>query len=189
MLVDLDAEEVYLGELNPRISGASSMTNVTAGAYADVPLFLFHLLEYLDVDYELDVDEINARWRELAAVDVWSQLIMKTSNPDVRFIDAAPKTGIYRLAPDGTLAYERPTLDWHYLNEPEEAFFLRVYGPGDYLYKGADLGILVTKSRMQTEESELTPRCRQFIEGIHSFYATTDVEATPAPTTYLAYLK
>ena len=77
MLVDLDSDQVYLGELNPRISGASSMTNVTAGAYADLPLFLFHLLEYCDVDARFDVDEINERWRELAAVDVWSQLIMK----------------------------------------------------------------------------------------------------------------
>jgi biotin carboxylase len=42
VLVDIDSDQVYLGELNPRISGASSMTNVTAGAYADVPLFLFH---------------------------------------------------------------------------------------------------------------------------------------------------
>jgi biotin carboxylase len=31
VLVDLDTGAVYLGELNPRISGASSMTNVTAG--------------------------------------------------------------------------------------------------------------------------------------------------------------
>ena len=67
MLIDLDSDEVYLGELNPRISGVSSLTNVTAGAYADLPLFLFHLLEFMDVDYELDVEEINERWRELAA--------------------------------------------------------------------------------------------------------------------------
>jgi hypothetical protein len=32
VLVDLDTDEVYLGELNSRISGASPMTNVTAGA-------------------------------------------------------------------------------------------------------------------------------------------------------------
>ncbi len=64
VLIDLDTDEVYLGELNPRISGVSSMTNVTAGAYADVPLFLFHLLEYMDVDYAVDVEEINERWRE-----------------------------------------------------------------------------------------------------------------------------
>ena len=93
VLVDLDTDEVYLGELNPRISGASSMTNVTAGAYADLPLFLFHLLEYLDVDARFDVDEINERWRELAAVDVWSQLIMKEPDDVVQRIDAAPRTG------------------------------------------------------------------------------------------------
>ena len=50
-LVDVDTGELYLGELNPRISGVSPITNVTAAAYADMPLFLFHLLEYLDVDY------------------------------------------------------------------------------------------------------------------------------------------
>ncbi len=93
VLVDLDTDAVYLGELNPRISGASSMTNVTAGAYADIPLFLFHLLEYMDVEYEIDVDEINERWRALAAVDVWAQLIMKEPNDSVERILAAPQTG------------------------------------------------------------------------------------------------
>ena len=82
VLIDLDTDEVYLGEINPRISGASSMTNVTAGAYADVPLFLFHLLEFMDVDYTVNVEEINDRWRELAAVDVWAQLIMKETSLD-----------------------------------------------------------------------------------------------------------
>jgi biotin carboxylase len=76
-LVDTGTGDLYLGELNPRISGISSMTNVTAGAYADIPLFLFHLLEFMDVDYEVDVDELNERWLELAAIDVWAQLIMK----------------------------------------------------------------------------------------------------------------
>lgn len=189
VLVDLDSDEVYLGELNPRISGASSMTNVTAGAYADVPLFLFHLLEYLDVDYDLDVDEVNARWRELAAIDVWSQLIMKTSDSTVRRIEKAPATGIYHVNPDGTLTFVRPTLDWHYLNEPEEAFFLRVYGEGEYLFKGADLGILVTKSRLQLEGGGLTERCRHFIDGIHAAYEVVPVEAAPRAEAFLAYLK
>ena len=97
VLMDLDSGAVYLGELNPRISGASSMTNVTAGAYADVPLFLFHLLEFMDVDYTVDVEEINDRWRALAAVDVWAQLIMKDPGDDVERILAAPRTG--SLAP------------------------------------------------------------------------------------------
>ena len=60
LLHDLDSDELYLGEVNLRLSGASPMTNLTTEAYADIPLFLFHLLEFMDVDYELDVDEINA---------------------------------------------------------------------------------------------------------------------------------
>ena len=59
-----DPGEMYLGELNPRVTGASSMTNVTAVAYGDMPLFLFHLLEFMDVDYEIDVDDLNAGWAQ-----------------------------------------------------------------------------------------------------------------------------
>jgi biotin carboxylase len=176
VLVDLDTDEVYLGELNPRISGASSITNVTAGAYADIPLFLFHLLEYMDVDFVLDVDEINQRWKDLAALDVWSQIVMKETSPGFERIDAAPRTGQWFLDDHGQLHFRRAALDWHQLQEESECFWLRVYGPGDYRYKGADLGILVTKGRLQTDEPQLTPRCRQLIQAIQSQYATTPIE-------------
>ncbi len=182
ILVDLDADEVYLGELNPRISGASSMTNVTAGAYADIPLFLFHLLEYMDVDYDIDVDEINERWRELAAVDVWSQLIMKEPHGPVEIIDSAPGTGQWKLETDGTLTFKRAAMDWHGLQDESEFFFLRVYGRGDYRFKGADLGVLVTKGRLQTDDpKDLTERCRTFITGIRALFVSRPLIEPPAP--------
>jgi len=187
VLVDTDTEEVYLGELNPRISGVSSMTNVTAGAYADIPLFLFHLLEYMDVDYIIDVEEINERWRDLAAGDVWAQLIMKEPNDSVERIVGAPRTGTYQLSKDGELTFLRPSHDWHPLTSEDECFFLRVYGPGDYRFKGADLGILVTKGRMQTAAG-LTGRCRRYIDGIRSWYVTEPIEQPPAVMP-IAYLK
>ncbi len=189
VLVDLDTDEVYLGELNPRISGASSITNVTAGAYADIPLFLFHLLEYLDVDYVIDVDEINERWRELAAVDVWSQLVMKEPDDRLERIQAAPRTGQWHLHEDGTFTFRRVAPDWHPLHDESECFFLRVYAPGDFRFKGADLGILVTKGRLQTDEpKDLTDRCRRIISGIRSQYVGTPVseEIHPQPISYLA---
>ena len=96
-LVDRDTGGIYLGELNPRVSRTLADHHVTLGAYADAPLFLFHLLEYLDVDYEIDVDEINARWARLGADDVWSQLIVKETAEGVELLTATPQTGIYRL--------------------------------------------------------------------------------------------
>jgi biotin carboxylase len=187
VLVDIDTGAVYLGELNPRISGVSSMTNVTAGAYADMPLFLFHLLEFMDVDYTIDVEEINERWRALAAVDVWSQLIMKEPGDEVERILAAPRTGSWRMTDGGALAFEHVSNDWHEITSEDEAFFMRVYGPGDYKFHGADLGILVTKGRMQTAEG-LTERCRRYITGIRAHYQSEPLPAAPAVRP-IAYVK
>ena len=183
VLVDTDTGEVYLGELNPRISGASSITNVTAGAYADVPLFLFHILEYMNVDFDLDVDEINERWEELASADVWSQMVMKETDDIVQRLTATPRTGQYSLDASGGLVFRRPALDWHQLQNEREAFFLRIYGPGDYRWKGADLGVLVTKGRLQVDngqgKSSLAIRARHLIDSIRAEYAGEPI-AEPA---------
>jgi len=187
VLVDLDTDEVYLGELNPRISGTSSMTNVTAGAYADMPLFLFHLLEHMDVDYSIDVAEINDRWRRLAAADVWAQLIMKEPVDSVELILAAPRTGSYQLSDAGSLSFVRTCDDWHEVTHENECFYLRVYAPGDYRFKGADMGVLVTKGRMQNADG-LTARCRAYIRGIRSMYVSEPLQKPPVVFP-LAYVK
>ena len=186
-LADVDTGELYLGEINPRISGVTSMTNVTAGAYADVPLFLFHLLEYMDVDYEIDVDEINRRWAVASDIDVWSQIILKDTGDEVEQLTQAPRTGIYRMEGDG-IAFARWGNDWHSLQDDAEAFFLRVLAPGDYTYPGADLGVLVARSRMQTEDNQLTERAHEWIDGVHAHFAGSSVPAAePVPTGALAF--
>jgi biotin carboxylase len=188
-LADVDTGELYLGELNPRISGVTSMTNVTAGAYADVPLFLFHLLEFLDVDYEIDVEDINRRWAQASHVDVWSQLVLKETSDEVEHLTQAPKTGIWRLGDAGAIGFARWGNDWHSLHDESEAFFLRVLGPGDYRYPGADLGVIVARSRMQTEDNELTERAHEWIDGIHGQFAGTPLgnEEKPAPAGAMAF--
>ena len=184
VLVDTDTNEIYLGELNPRISGASSITNVTAGAYADVPLFLFHILEFMNIDFDLDVDEINERWEELASADVWSQMVMKETDDVVQRLTATPRTGQYYLDSTGELVFRRPALDWHQLQNESEAFFLRIYGPGDYRWKGADLGVLVTKGRLQvdgTGKSSLTIRARHLIDSVRGEFAGTPIAEPTTP--------
>jgi biotin carboxylase len=183
-LVDTATGEIYLGELNPRISGISSMTNVTAGAYADMPLFLFHLLEYLDVDYECDIDEINERWSREASVDVWSQIIIKETGGEVELLNRAPRTGIYRLTGDGAAEFNRWGYDWHWISDESEAFYLRILAPGDYRYPGADLGALVTRGRLQTDDNQLEDRCKRWITGIRAQFAGTPiVRQHPDPVT------
>ncbi len=64
---------------------------------------------------------------------------------------------------------------------------MRVYPPGDFRFHGADLGILVTKGRMQTADG-LTDRCRRYIEGIRAHYQSEVVPDVPAVMP-IAYVK
>jgi biotin carboxylase len=181
-LLDTETDEIYLGELNPRLSGISSITNVSAGAYADMPLFLFHLAEYLDLDFEIDVDEINKRWASDHLTDVWAQIIIKEPHDQVEHVTGAPRTGIYRLDGDGQIHLRRPALDWHNLGDEDEGFYLRILAPGDYRYKGADLGILVARTRLRDDDSQLTDRCLRWIDAIHGQFTGTPLGANqPAP--------
>ena len=83
----------------------------------------------------------------------------------------------------GALVFRRAGLDWHQLQNESEAFYLRIYGPGDYRWKGADLGVLVTKGRLQVETrsgaTALTIRARHLIDSIRAEYSGTAL-ADPA---------
>ncbi len=169
-LIDMDGNQLYLGELNPRITGASSITNHAAFAHADCPLFLFHLLEFADIEFEFDVNDLNARWADPDNIDEWSQLVIKHVDDSVDLITQAPESGIWRMKPDQTLEYAR--FDYHRraVETEAEAFWLRISGPGDYRYEGADLGILITRGRLMTSDFELTDRAKAFISNMRGNY-------------------
>jgi len=170
-LLDADTGEMWLGELNPRVTGASSITNVTAVAYGDMPLFLFHLLEFMDVDYEIDVDELNERWAQAHNLDEWTQFILKQTEDVTELITEAPRSGIWRSNTEG-IAFSRRDTDWHTIADESEAFYLRIAGVGQYRYPGADLGIMVTRGRFMDQEHRLVDRARSWISGIKGQFAS-----------------
>jgi len=175
-LLDADTGDIWLGELNPRVTGASSITNVTAVAYGDMPLFLFHLLEFMDVDYDIDVDELNERWAQVHNLDEWTQFILKQTEDATEHITKAPASGIWRVD-DGAISYARRDTDWHTIADESEAFYLRIASAGGYRYPGADLGILVTRGRFMDADHELLDRARDWITAIKGQFASAPVPA------------
>ena len=176
-LIEKKTGELYLGELNPRITGASSMTNHAAFAHADAPLFLFHLLEFSRKKFKLDVDELNQRWADPDMIDSWSQMVIKHTDDSVDILTHAPETGIYKMLEDGRVVFDR--FDYHRraVESENEAFFLRILKPGEFRYEGADLGILVTRGRSMTKGFQLNERAKKWIHGIKSSFS-----AKPLPT-------
>jgi hypothetical protein len=167
--MDIDTGDVYLGEVNPRVTGASAMTNLAAFAHADAPLALFHLLEWFDIDYEVDVEELNSRWADAANIDAWGQLVIKHTADTVEKITSAPQSGVWRLA-DDSIEFVRLQTHRRTVESENEAFFLRIAEEGDYLYEGADLGILITPGRLMTKNHRLNARARRWTKGVLDQY-------------------
>ena len=76
----------------------------------------------------------------------------------MELITQAPSSGLWRLSDDGSIRHLREETDWHNVGGHNEAFYLRVHGAGEYRYPGADIGILVTRDRMQSDRRELLAR-------------------------------
>jgi hypothetical protein len=177
-LIDTDTREVYLGEINPRISGASPMTNLITSTYGGCPIYLFHMLEFMDVDWEVDLAQIQERWAEF---DNWSQLILKYPVDRVEIITKAPSSGIWQMDDFGNIKLVRKSIDWFLVSGENEAFYLRVYTAGDYRYHGADLGILVSRGRFQTDDRKLTDRAKAWVAAIHKQFEAIPVTGSSAP--------
>jgi hypothetical protein len=60
----------------------------------------------------------RARWRELAAVDQWSQMVIKETSSVVQMITSVAPTGQYSYDRSGALIYRRAALDWHSVHRP-----------------------------------------------------------------------
>jgi hypothetical protein len=191
-LIDEDTGRLYLGELNPRITGASSITNHAVFALSDMPLFLFHLLEWMDVDYELSVRQVNRRWARPENIDAWSQLVIKHTSDTVEVVTEAPPTGIWQMDEEERVRFSRYDTHRRAVESEKEAFFLRIAGAGDYWYEGADLGILVTRGRLMTDDFELNERARAWIAGLKSQFeavepSEADADISPAPSAFKAH--
>jgi hypothetical protein len=182
-LIDTDTGEVYLGEINPRVSGASPMTNLITSTYGGCPIYFFHLLEFMDADWEVDLSQVQKRWAEF---DNWSQLILKYPHDKTEMITKAPASGIWQMDDKGEIRLVRKSIDWFLVSGESEAFYLRVYTAGDYRYKGADMGIVVSRGRMQNDNRTLTERAKKWAAAIHGQFETVPLDAPviiPAATT------
>ncbi len=179
-LIEEETGEVFLGEMNPRVTGVTSLTNHAAFAHADAPLFLFHLLEFADVEVDLDFEAINQRWASPDYIDSWSQMVVKHTADTVDILNDAPQSGLYRLGPDGGMEYVRFDSNWQAMETEDDAFFLRISGPGDYRYKGADLGILITRGRLMTADFRLTNRAVAWINAVRGGFASSNLPAGQA---------
>jgi D-alanine-D-alanine ligase-like ATP-grasp enzyme len=169
-LIDKDNGEIYLGELNPRVSGISSLTKHSKFGMMDVPMFLFHLLEWMNVPYTINVNELTERWMKTENMDSWSQLVIKHTKKSLELATKVPTSGIWEMKKNGNIHFKKMDAHRQAIKNDNEAFFLQITQKDDYLYEGADLGILVMRGRLMSDDFQLSERAKLWIKALHSQY-------------------
>jgi hypothetical protein len=175
-LIDKDNGEIYLGELNPRISGVSSLTNHSKFGMTDVPLFLFHMLEWLDVPYEINVQELTDRWAEAENMDSWSQLVIKHTRKTLELVTQAPASGIWEMQKNEKIRFKKMDAHRQSVTGDNEAFYLQITQKDGYFYEGADLGILVMRGRLMSDDFELSGRGKRWIKALRAHYKSDIID-------------
>lgn len=175
-LIDKDNGEIYLGELNPRVSGVSSLTNHSKFAMNDVPLFLFHMLEWLNVPYEIDVNELTNRWAKAENMDSWSQLVIKHTRKTIELATKAPESGIWEMKKNGNIQFKKMDAHRQSVVDDNEAFYLQITQKDGYFYEGADLGILVMRGRLMSDDFQLSERGKRWINGLRAQYRSEIID-------------
>ncbi|MBT4838320.1 MAG: biotin carboxylase [Methylococcales bacterium] len=156
--------QVYLGELNPRVTGISALTNMSSFCNQVMPLYLFHLLEYSDVNLTLDPTEFNHQVKTFNH-SAFGQLIFKYLSDELKIITEIPKTGVYKIE-NQQLNFIRYADNARNLAD-DEIYILRIMKQDEYVYKSADILILFANQLLQDEHNKLTRAAETLIATVN----------------------
>jgi hypothetical protein len=176
-LIDQEDDQIYLGELNPRITGISALTNMSPFCQSTIPLFLLHLIEFADIPLSLSPKDYNAQSLALGAQGESSQMIFKyTANP-LRKIVTAPVSGVYRLNTADELELVQASyqpVDTQ--QQPDLAYVLRIMNQDDYAYHGGDLAIVFLNIPITEHQGQrLNTQATRWVNAIHNAFVMREL--------------
>jgi hypothetical protein len=169
-LLDQDTGALYLGEMNPRITGATPLTSQAMLEAGSIPLMLFHLLEWFGLDYELDAAAFNQQWMRAEHVRSWSHMILEQTDSAPSVVQAVPPSGLWQMQANGTVRFSRSVFSADAVSDESEAFFLRTVNPGQLQAKGMSLGRIVLRGRLLTGDHQLNDRALAWIRGFKAHF-------------------
>jgi hypothetical protein len=91
-------------------------------------------------------------------------------------VSQAPKSGIWKIDANNQINFDRLDTHRRAVESENEAFFLHISKEGDHLYEGADMGILVTRGRMMTDDFQLNKRAKTWINAIREKYVSQVID-------------
>jgi len=119
-ILDENTEKIYVTECNPRLTGAFPTLTMSQLLNQEPPLLAFHVLEFLNLDYQIDLEKLNQLMQK---PKIGSQMLLHNLTEKWAQNHRALKAGIYRLSSrkgKSKLEYLRPGYKLSHLKNPDE---------------------------------------------------------------------
>lgn len=153
-LFDKKMKRAFFSEVNPRVSGGSTVANLTMHFSGVKPLLQYHIEQYLDITGE-ELESINQDVARIESRHFFSQIIFKNLR-NTGVVTKIPKRGIFRVKGGEVLDFEEthftiPTHDENIIYFTPEAKL------GDCIIQDAEIGSLLSlRPLYHASEGELT---------------------------------
>jgi len=126
-VVERETERVYPIEINPRFTGAFPVLSQFHLHNRLIPMEVFHILEFLDIPYEIDVEALNKGYAQPLQ---GSHLILFRLMENRKLSETIPKSGLYECHPDnGHIYFTEMSMDINEIRGKNR--FMLVDGPPD----------------------------------------------------------
>ena len=178
-IIDEGAREICPIEINPRFTGAFPMLSLLHLQNGIIPLDIFHMLEFLDLPYQLDVEEMNKQYtRPIKGSHLL--LFLPPGGQKPRFDRLLP--GLYEYEPnEKRFSFKREAMEYRDIQNENQ--FVLVDGPPDIGGNGAvstdPLGRLchiLFSYPVVDKEGAMSPHARFALEWIYGIDAPEDAQ-------------
>ena len=169
-IIDEQGREIYPIEINPRFTGAFPMLSLLHLQNDIIPLEVFHMLEFLDLPYGIDVEDLN---RKYAKPIKGSHLLLffPPGGKKTRFDRLLP--GLYEYVPgEKRIFFRREAMEYRDIQNENQ--FVLVDGPpnidGNDAASAGPLDRLchiVFSYPVVDKEGSMSPRARVALEWIY----------------------
>ncbi len=170
LIVDEENEYVYIIECNPRYTGAFPMTSFIDLKNDVIPMDVFHILELLNIDYDIDFDTINSSYKYYKN---WSHIIVSNKNKQEILIKKDLLPWVYRFERND-LKYLREWFSYTDLHNNEEFIIIdgnpktwdKIRGAGEL----SRFCHILFPCEIMKNPKELNNKTQEIIKNIYKIY-------------------
>ena len=160
-IMDKQTEKIYIVECNPRLLGSFPTLTMAQIRNGEPPILAFHILEFLNIDYQVDIKAINQQMRRQRKGT--QMLLHNLANGWVQ-VHSRVKPGVYRLNSNREMVFVRDGYKLSHLEGREEFLITEgILDEGAYFAPSRRIGRILTLAPVLADYQHLNSWAKRIV--------------------------